>query len=92
MAAKSKVIALLSACLSLGTAAGVAALAIGGDRAEIRSVDAAEACPPGACTIVVKTAVGGPPSVMHDVPMEASVPARPKPSSPILLAATERAD
>lgn len=34
---------------------------------DIRAADA-EPCPPGACTIVFKTAPGGPPSLMLDQP------------------------
>jgi hypothetical protein len=34
---------------------------------DIRAADA-EPCPPGACTIVFKTAAGGPPSLMLDQP------------------------
>lgn len=68
MATKSTVIALLSATLSLGTSAALAALAIDRDRHAVLSADAPEACPPGACTIVTKTTVGGAPSAVEIVP------------------------
>lgn len=73
MAADSKVIALLSACISLGTSGAVAALAIERDRnvEVVRTAD--DLCPPGACTIVTKTPEGGAPSVVYTVPLPASV-------------------
>ena len=87
MATGSKVIALLSACLSLATSGAVAALAIERDRMAASAVDTEEPCRPGACTIVLKTGSGGPPSVVRNVPVPASVVR----SAPVLVAAAETA-
>lgn len=60
--AKSTVIALLSAFLILGSSAATATLAVGHDRREVRSASDPASCPPAACSVVVKTDVGGAPS------------------------------
>lgn len=69
MIAQPKVIALLSASLFLGTSATMASLAIGHEdgRAGLATTAAPDVCPPGACSIVVKTSAGGPPSVVRTV-------------------------
>lgn len=80
-----KVIALLSASLFLATSATMAKLAVDYEDGRIASqtVSAPQACPPGACTIVVKTEPGGPPSEIHTV-------ADPQAPSPLVrLAARE---
>lgn len=92
MAANSKVIALLSALLSLGTSGAVAALAIERDRMPTPSMDASELCRPGACTIVLKTGEGGPPSTVQNVPVPVSAPPPVVRSSPVLVAAAEPAE
>jgi len=90
MAANSKVIALLSVCLSLGTVGSVAVLAIERDRTAGITVDADDLCPPGACTIVMKTGAGGPPSVVQNVPVPASTVPPATRTSPVLVASADR--
>lgn len=84
MIAQSKVIALVSASLFLGTSATMASLAIGHEngRAGLASAAALDVCPPGACSIVVKTSAGGPPSLVRSVDEPAS-------SQPISRSATQ---
>lgn len=89
MAANSKVIALLSACLSLGTSGALAALAIERDRAPAATLPADTICPPGACTIAIKTADGGAPSVVYHVPAPASAVRPAARPGPVVVAAAE---
>lgn len=91
MIAKSKMLALLSASLFIGTSAAAATLAVGRDRENVRVVAASSdvICPPGACSIVTKTAAGGPPSVVKTVAdPDAPTPA-PRSWSPVMVATTE---
>ncbi len=94
MAANSKVIALLSTCLCLGVTGVVATSAIERGPTSVAASDAEQLCPPGSCSIVVKTSVGGPPSVVHTVPAPAPAvtpasagrPAVRPASAPVLVA------
>ena len=75
MATRSYVIALLSVSLSLGTAAAITGLAVEKDRRDRVETLTADACPPGSCTVVTKTTVGGPPSRIHNIEAVAVGPA-----------------
>lgn len=62
MTTKSTVFALLGATFFFAASAVTATLAVDRDRTPIRSAADPASCPPEACSIVVKTAVGAGPS------------------------------
>ena len=89
MAANSKVITLLSAVLTLSSAAGLSALAFARDTVRAPSEDAPILCEPGSCSIVVKTEEGGPPSDVRYVPKAADTVRR---DGAVLVAALPAVD
>lgn len=87
MRIRSFTTALLSLTLTFGTAGAVGVLAVAKDRASRAEILTADSCPPGACTIVMKTSTGGPPSELR--PAEARDPVDARASGGWAVAARE---